>query len=294
MPKATLLNISNCLARGAFVLLLAIHSHLEPVARGASFYSPDPGHVWNRVYEALLVRSNNRVVYDDLLDPPLWYRTKYLLDGESNARAVKTLQEFVEDRAALEKMSPVQRALMQRDLIGVFSWLTERHAKERGGFVPASAAQRALTVVLARAIQHVALSAEAIRSLPDNYAEAVRAQKLPDQFNPASPERPFLPKDLLAWDGPWILLGPDENDSDGVTATVHFKSFKGRSAFEIRMRHPDGRPAGEAYLRSWRRCRNRSFLKSRCWRMLILSGWAGMDPGLTHPHLSFPQTQYGL
>jgi hypothetical protein len=220
---------------------------MEPGAAGATLYSPNPDHVWNRVYAALLVRTNNGVVYDDFLDPPLWYRTKYLLDGESNARAVKALDEFVQDGAVLGKMSPMQRALMQRDLIGVFSWLIEHHVKR--GLVPTTNKQRELAAALARAIHYVSLSAEAIRSLPNNYAAAIAAQKLPEAFNPASPDQPFLPSDLLDDNGPWILLEPDGNDADGLTATVHFKNFKGRSAFEVRLRHPDGRAAGESYLR---------------------------------------------
>jgi hypothetical protein len=77
------------------------------------FYSADRGHPWNRLYSALLVRTSaDGVVEDDALEPPLRHRTRYLLDGESNRRAVKLLTDFVQDKKALESMSPLQRAFM--------------------------------------------------------------------------------------------------------------------------------------------------------------------------------------
>ncbi|HVY70093.1 MAG TPA: hypothetical protein VHH73_09200, partial [Verrucomicrobiae bacterium] len=40
-----------------------------------------------------------------------------------------------------------------------------------------------------------------------------------------------------------------EPQDHNLTANIHFKAFEGRSSFEVRMRHPDGRAAGEAYFR---------------------------------------------
>lgn len=103
-----------------------------------------------------------------------------------------------------------------------------------------------MSAALARAIRHVALTYGEIQKLPDNYAAAVATPGAVTAFDAANPA-PFLPKDLMADDGPWIGIAP--TGDDGMAATVHFKTFKGRSVFEVRMRHPEGRAAGEAYLK---------------------------------------------
>ena len=63
------------------VLFAAVCCHAATNAT-VTLYNPDPGHVWNRVYATLLVRTlDDAVTYDDLLDPPLWENTKHLLAG---------------------------------------------------------------------------------------------------------------------------------------------------------------------------------------------------------------------
>lgn len=209
-----------------------------------TLYAPDPQHLWNRLHSALIIRAPEAdAAINDLLDPPFWADTKHLLAGETNRRAIALLDEFVKGQPFPEAMSAWQRAVMQRDLLGVFHWLAERERSQRGEW---TASQRELSTALAHAIRHVALTEEEIRKLPDNYAAAVAAPDTITAFDAAHPG-PFLPKDLLADNGPWIALQP--NGDDGMAATVHFEFFHGRSAFEVRMRHPDGRAPGEAYLK---------------------------------------------
>jgi hypothetical protein len=150
---------------------------------------------------------------------------------------VGVLGEFVKDQPLPFSMTAWERAVMQRDLLGIFHWLQKRAS---------TAPQRDLSAALARAIRHVALTTEEIRKLPDNYAAAVAAPNTLTAFDAAHAE-PFLPKDLLADDGPWIAL--ERKGDNEITATMHFEIFNGRSVFEVRIRHPEGRAAGEAYLK---------------------------------------------
>lgn len=85
-----------------------------------ALYDKDPHHLWNRLYAALMIRTVDGKVVDDLLDPPLWYNTKHLLEGDSNRRAVALLGEFVSGQPRPGGMTAMQRAVMQRDLLGVF------------------------------------------------------------------------------------------------------------------------------------------------------------------------------
>lgn len=209
-----------------------------------TFYSSDPAHLWNRLYAALMVRTTlDGIVQDDLLDPPLWSATKHLLTGESNRRAVALLTEFAHDRERLAEMKPIHRALMQRDLLGVFCWLMA------GGYGPQrvhAPEHRALASALARAIDHTALSAEEIAALPDLYSAALTRPGVATAFAAEDSGRPFLPKDLLTPEGPWIAV--ESLADDALPATRHFQEFRGRSMFEVFFFHPEGRAAGEAYL----------------------------------------------
>src|SRR5262249_57998146 len=77
---------------------------------------------------------------------------------------------------------------------------------------------------LAKVIQRLALSAEEIKALPDNFA-AVAATKKVWEF----------PADLWDTQGPWVLIGDDNKNTHGArTITpVHESFFGGRSAFLV-------------------------------------------------------------
>lgn len=212
-------------------LLLAVSN---PVAQAAmDLYSPDPGHLWNRVHDQLMVRTVAGVVVDDPLDPP--FRM-----GEGRAspeQAVALLREFSADRKALAAMGPLRRALMQRDLLALFHSTMARNPTPE---------TQPLVEPLAKAIRHVALSAGEIAALPDNYDAASALPGAFTAFDAREPDRAFLPKGLLADDGAWLALEAGPNRP--VAAPLHSFVFQGRSSFELRFRHPGGRKAGEAYL----------------------------------------------
>lgn len=210
-----------------------------------SLYDKDPQHLWNRLYSALMMAApEGESTPADLLDPQ---SRDLLVDGAGNRVAVALLREFVMGGPRPETLSVLQRAVMQRDMLAVFHLVAHRD----GPGVPGkawTAPERELSAALALAIRHVALTAEEIRKLPDNYAAAAGALDAVTAYDRARPG-PFLPKDLLADDGPWIALGA-KGKSNGSVAGFHFEVFRGRTSFEVRMRHPEGRAAGEAYLKA--------------------------------------------
>jgi hypothetical protein len=142
-------------------------------------------------------------------------------------------------------MTPLQRAVMQRSLILHFHAALERERQPAGEI---KKAEQELMAALVPAIRKIALPAAEIRKLPDNYAAAIALPGAVTADDPKNPA-PFLPKDLLADDGPWIALElTPKGGRQGVTAAFHFQFYRGSTSFEVRMRHPEGRAAGEAYL----------------------------------------------
>jgi hypothetical protein len=207
-------------------------------------YSPNPNHGWNRLHAALFVREKDGVVLDDVTDPPFWPNTKHLIEGESHKNALAVLREFTVSTDTLPQMTSQKRAVMQRDLIALVHWL----AKKPKGQNDFPEEQRELAKALTQAIRFVALTADEIRQLPDNYAQATAAPGAINAFDEKLPERAFLPAGLLADDGDWLALEPLV-EGERLAAPRHFKAVTGRSVVEIRFRHAGGREAGEKYLK---------------------------------------------
>ena len=209
----------------------------EPVS--VTLYDPDPNALWNRVRASLL----SRLSPGDSLDLGMttmhsdYYKLAY--PGGPNARALEVLLEF--DQAGLPpNISPLQRAVMQRDLLTVFHYLVDRRNVSDSG-----SELQALIRALAKGIQRVALSEAEIRKLPDNYALAASMPEAVHTFDPNA-SIAFLPKDLLADDGEWIAVR-DAQEERSITP-VHDQVFMSGAVFEVRMRHPQGRKAGLEYL----------------------------------------------
>ena len=202
-------------------------------------YDRDPAALWNRVRASLL----GRLSPGDALDLGMntrkadYYKLAY--PGEPNARALEALREFGEAPLTPE-VSPLQRAVMQRDLLTAYHWAVARRDISDSG-----PAVQSLIRALAKAIRHVALSEAEIRKLPDNYALAAAKPDAAHAFDPAAPKA-FLPKDLLADDGEWIAVR-DAEEERSITPE-HDQVFMNVAVFEVRMRHPQGRKAGLEFL----------------------------------------------
>jgi len=212
-----------------------------------AIYDRDPHHIWNRLYAALYVRTtkDGQVYGNDELDPFLWPDSKYLLTELRYQQVLALLDEFQATNCAKLIRDPLKKAMFQRDLWAIFDWLADydpEHQKEKRH-------RRELGKRLGRIIGQVALSAEEIRGLPDNYAVAVGSKTFPPKHDPSDPKKPFLPPELLATDGPWVLLGVR---GGLLAAPFHVQFFGGRSAFFVLMKLPQGRKATLDYLQKLR------------------------------------------
>jgi len=213
-------------------------------------YHADPNHLWNRLHDALFLRvgANGQEYGRDRVEPLLWRGSQHLLGGESHQRLLAVLAEFNRGGAALVA-DPLERAMLQRDLWLVFNWLEHDH-DDFAGFPGDKAGwrsrQEALRRPLARAIGALALTPRQVATLPDTYAAAVASREFADRFDPRQPDRPYLPPDLFAADGPWTCLGR----GDELIAPAHVVADNPftTSAFLIFIKLPGGRAATRDYV----------------------------------------------
>ncbi len=100
---------------------------------------------------------------------------------------------------------------------------------------------RRLEAALDKAIRRLALPAQQIIKLPDNYAVAVASKRFADHFNPNNPDAPYLPPHLFDEDGPWVCLGLPQ----GPTAPLHLRDDGTNpftnSVFIVFLKLPGGR-----------------------------------------------------
>lgn len=215
---------------------------IDPAA-ATDLYSPSPTHPWNRLFRLFYVRTtpDGHLYGGDELDPYLWQRTRYLLEGPSHEAAVKLLDEFLHTHAERLITDPLRRAMMQRDLWAVYDWVAMRRQDH-----PEAALK--LVKQLGEIIRRLALTEQQIRALPDNYQTAIRTKDFPSSANAEHREAAFLP-DLFNPDGPWVCVGQQQKRP---VAPVHLEFFRGRSVFLVFLRLPGGRNETLAYLQQLR------------------------------------------
>jgi len=214
----------------------------------AAIYDPNPNHLWNRLHAAIFIRSDipSTGKVPDALDPPLWYRTSYLLAPPSHQRIMKILDEFLETDGERLIQDPVKRAILARDLWWVFDWSVERQPEYNQ---PAYEKEKQeLQSRLAEVMRRVALTPEEIRTLPSNYALAANSGQFGKEYDPSHPNRPFLPPDLFDPNGPWVQLYGNGPNMEPV-ASSHAHTFS-RSTFLVFIRLPAGRKATFDYLQT--------------------------------------------
>jgi len=219
--------------------------HQEP---STTIFDSNPSHLWNRLYAALLIREDRHgtLFGADSLDPLLWYGTNHLLSEPSHQQAIAVLGEFSRSQGESLVHDPVKRAMLQRDLWGVFDWsvtqdsTNDQYDKER----------REIQVRLAEVLRRLALTPDEIKALPDNYAQAVASGSFAREFDPSDPERPFLPPDLFDPHGPWAGITPSPDYGRLGVAKTHIFNVSGRSSFLVFVKLPGGHKATMDYFQA--------------------------------------------
>jgi len=209
----------------------------------AAIYDPNPAHIWNRLYDALLTREDpTGAKYGvDALDPLLWLNTEHLLSQPSHQRALRVLDEFLRTHAENQIHDPLERAILQRDLWAVFDWSAQQNSLSQRPTYDTE--KRELQTRLAEALRRLALTPEEIAALPANYGQAVASGALAKEYDPAHRERAFLPPDLFEPRGPWVLINGSFLFEPQPVAIEHVMTFSGRSRFFVFVRLPGGRKA---------------------------------------------------
>lgn len=246
-------------------------------------YDADPGHLWNRIFSVLYVRSSNlpdapggkpiqRIEGGDVIDFLAWGRTTYWSSPEVFNRLNPLLDEFLGQGGATMIDEPLRRAVFLRDLWAAFDHLVERNIR-RLGSLETRRRRDELCRKLARAIQSLALTSDEMESLPDTYAVALDSQSfVPDHRFDAS--RNYLPHGLLSEPHEWVEIDfyqPDlHEDLADRFITLHTRAYRGRSYFRIFYRFPGGRAQLTEYLRrldakgvDWRQAAQNGFIDLR-------------------------------
>jgi len=220
-------------------------------ANNVAIYDPDPAQLWNRLHAAIYAREDipSTAQVPEALDPPLWSNTHYLLTKPSHERLVKILDEFLQTHGERLIADPVKRAMLERDLWSVFDWTVHRQP-ERPEEPAYEKEIQELQTRLAEVMRRLALSAEEIHALPENYQWAVASGQFPKGYDPQHRDRTFLPPDLFDANSPWVQIGAQTATAEPAPpAITHAVQFS-RSSFLIFMRLPDGRKATLDYLRT--------------------------------------------
>jgi hypothetical protein len=218
-----------------------------------AIYDADSEHLWNRLYAALYVRTADDGQAYGLgdLDPLLWENSSYLLTEPRYQEVLRLLNEFLDGRGEQLIVHPLKRALFQHDLWAVFDWLSDPDAERAWKNGQLHAERQALRNRLAAIIRRLALSAEDIEKLPDNFSAALAAKAYPPKQDPPRTDKAFLPGDLLDANGPWVHFqtgGGKPYPFGKPTALTHVHFVGGRSAFFVFMNVRDGRQATLEYL----------------------------------------------
>ena len=243
----------------AVILLIVVPMALREMAvsaaasqsaeKAVSLYDPNPAHIWNRLYDALLIREDSAGVKygEESLDPLLWLNSEHLLAQPSHQRALRVLDEFLQMHAENQIHDPVKRAILQRDLWAVFDWSVLQESLSQGPTYDEE--KRKLQTRLAEVLRRLALTPEEIASLPANYGQAVASGAFAREYDPAHRERAFLPPDLFDPRGPWVSINGNSYFGQPV-AIEHLTTFSGRSRFLVFVRLPAGHKATLEYFRT--------------------------------------------
>jgi len=228
---------------------MPVSASSQRAEKAIALYDPNPAHIWNRLYDALLIREDSAgAKYGaESLDPLLWLNSDHLLAEPSHQHALRILDEFLQTHAENQIHNPVKRAILQHDLWAVFDWSVQQESlRQRPNY---DKEKRELQVRLAEVLRRLALTPEEIASLTANYGQAVASGAFAREYDSAHPERAFLPPDLFDPQGPWVRISGTYYFGQQPVAIDHVVSVSGRSRFLVFVHLPGGRKATLDYFR---------------------------------------------
>jgi hypothetical protein len=211
-------------------LMTPICTAARPVDTPPAIYDRDPQHPFNRLYTAVAVRTEGGTLYGADNSEPYGERV------DDPAKLIALLDEFLQQHGEEHASGDLQRALLLNDLWAAFDLTVSADVGPDGAPIRRR---------LARVIRRLRLRSSQIAGLPDNYLEAVRSARFARDFDPAQPQKVFLPPDLFDANGPWVQIG---GDNRVTVATMHLRMLSGRSVFKVFIRCPGGRQATLSYL----------------------------------------------
>jgi hypothetical protein len=225
-------------------------------------FDADPKHLWNRLFAAVTIRPSllpsrrggppvARIEGGDRIEFFGWGGTTYWDERQNVTQLEELLDQFLAQGGEKLSTDPLKRALLQRDLWSLFDFLMIGHIGRRGDSETRHRRDE-LCGRLARAIQALALPAETLARLPDNYALAVQSGRF-DATHDFDPKRDYLPPRILSADDEWQELdfyqARRTEDVERRYVFLHMRAFQGRSYFRVFCRFPNGRSQLEEYLR---------------------------------------------
>ena len=225
-------------------------------------FDRDPQHLWNRLFAAVTIRPSfipsqregqpvARIEGGDRIEFFVWGGTTYWDESETVARVSTLLDQFLEQSGEKLVSDPLKRVLLQRDLWTLFDFLMTRHIARRGDH-PTRQRRHELCRKLAKGIRALALSAEVLAKLPDNYSFAIRSRRFAAKHD-FDPKTDYLPTGLFSGNDEWQELdffqAQRSEDVERRYVFLHMRAFQGRSYFRVFCRFPQGRSQFESYLK---------------------------------------------
>jgi len=212
-------------------------------------YDPNPHHPWNELHQALFtwhpLASDQAEEHEG--DPLFWPLPKEAWDKWTVSKELAGCIDRFNEKLIQD---PLKRAMLQHDVWMFLDGLEGLPMGNTRTYPMGEETERnALRQKLVPILRQLALTSEEIRSLPDNYSQAVKAKVYPPFPDPKDAEQPFLPPDLWEQESSWVLVGRED---EALLAEEHVKLVRGRSAFFILLALPEGRKATLDYLTTLR------------------------------------------
>jgi hypothetical protein len=214
------------------ILMMLIGAAAQAADAPAAVYDKNPEHLWNRLYRAIAMRTENGVSYG--ADNAVPFREPF----DDPQKLIAVLEEFLSQHGERRSSADLEQALLLCDVWAAFDLAVSG---------PRDSRNLPIARLLARVIGKLRMQDAAISRLPDNYAEAVKSGRFASDFDSSHPQQAFLPPDLFDPAGPWVQI---QDGSGRLLTPFHTALLSGRSVFLVFIRCPGGRQATLSYLQT--------------------------------------------